>query len=217
MNTKICSCCKQEKSLDDFYDVKRKTPLVRNIKTDNKVARCKQCYVAKAKEWSAKNIKKRLEISRKYTEKHKDKIKEKAKITRGTESYKNKAKEWRKNNVTTYLRNKRQSDPMFALRFKMRSIIRKAFDRNGYTKRSKSQSILGCTFEQLKKHLESQFQPGMSWENRSEWHIDHIIPLASVKTEEDVIRLNHYTNLQPLWAADNLRKSDKMDYESCAL
>ena len=77
--------------------------------------------------------------------------------------------------------------------------------------------ILGCNWDEFKIYLEKQFQLGMSWKNRSEWHIDHIIPLASAKTEEDVIRLNHYTNLQPLWAADNLRKSDKMDYESCAL
>lgn len=215
MNTKICSCCKTEKSLDCFYDVKRKNPLVRNIKTDDKVARCKQCYIAKAKEWSAKNSKKRLDISRRYTEKHREKIKEKAKITRSTESYKERTNEWRKNNVTAYLRNKRKSDPMFALRFKMRAIIRKAFDRNGYTKKSKSQLILGCTFEQLKKHLENKFQLGMTWENRSEWHIDHITPLSSANTEEDVIRLNHYTNLQPLWAEDNLRKSDKMDYQPC--
>lgn len=212
MNTKVCSCCKTEKSLDCFYDVKRKNPLVRNIKTDNKVARCKQCYVAKAKEWSEKNSEKRLDISRRYTEKHREKIKEKAKITRNTESYKEKDKEWRKNNIVRYLKEKRQSDPMFALRIKMRSIIRKAFDRNGYTKRSKTNDILGCTFEQLKEHLENQFLQGMSWENRSEWHIDHIIPLVSAKTEEDVIRLNHFTNLRPLWAKDNLSKGAKMEH-----
>jgi hypothetical protein len=47
----------------------------------------------------------------------------------------------------------------------------------------------------------------MSWENRAEWHIDHIVPLATAKCEEDVIKLNHFTNLRPLWAADNLKKN----------
>ena len=216
-DTKVCNKCGVAKSLDDFYKRENKSPQKRKRTSSGYAGFCKSCYVAKAKEWANKNKSKRIEICRKYTDKNKEKIKEKAKELRGTSLYKEKKAKWRKNHVVRYLREKRQSDPMFALRIKMRSIIRKAFDRNGYTKRSKSQSILGCTFEQLKEHLESQFKHGMSWENRSEWHIDHIIPLASAKTEEDVIRLNHYTNLQPLWAEDNLRKSDKTDYESCAL
>lgn len=99
---------------------------------------------------------------------------------------------------------------MYAFKIKMRSILLKAFYRNGYTKRSKSQQILGCTWPELVAHIESKFQPGMTWENRGEWHIDHIIPLATAETEADIVRLNHYTNLQPLWAEDNLRKSDKV-------
>ena len=50
----------------------------------------------------------------------------------------------------------------------------------------------------------------MCWENRNEWHIDHIIPLSSSKTEEDVFKLCHYTNLQPLWVNENLQKSNKI-------
>ena len=62
----------------------------------------------------------------------------------------------------------------------------------------------------LKEHLELQFVDGMSWDNRSEWHIDHIIPLSSAKTDEEIYKLCHYTNLQPLWAEDNLKKSNKI-------
>jgi len=81
----------------------------------------------------------------------------------------------------------------------------------GYTKKSKTYEILGCTFEEFKLHIESQFTNKMSWDNRSEWHLDHIIPISSAKTEEEVIKLNHYTNFQPLWAIDNLRKGNKIN------
>jgi hypothetical protein len=53
----------------------------------------------------------------------------------------------------------------------------------------------------------------MSWENQGEWHLDHIMPISLAKTEEEVIKLNHYTNFQPLWAEDNVRKSNKYDKE----
>lgn len=68
----------------------------------------------------------------------------------------------------------------------------------------------GCSPEFLKEHLERQFVEGMTWENRNEWHIDHIIPLSSAKTEDELYELCHYTNLQPLWAEDNLKKSNKV-------
>jgi hypothetical protein len=70
--------------------------------------------------------------------------------------------------------------------------------------------IVGCSPEFLKKHLENQFVSGMSWDNRSEWHIDHIIPLSSAKTKDELYKLSHYTNLQPLRSEDNLRKSNKI-------
>jgi hypothetical protein len=58
--------------------------------------------------------------------------------------------------------------------------------------------------------LETQFTDGMSWDNRSEWHIDHIIPLSSAKTEDELYKLCHYENLQPLWAEDNLKKGARI-------
>ena len=72
--------------------------------------------------------------------------------------------------------------------------------------------VLGCSPEYLKEHLEKQFSQGMSWDNYGfyGWHIDHKIPLSSAKTEEEVYQLCHYTNLQPLWAKDNLSKGGKI-------
>lgn len=64
--------------------------------------------------------------------------------------------------------------------------------------------------EELRLSLESKFQTGMTWDNYGEWQLDHRIPLDSAVNEEDLYKLNHYTNLQPLWKEDNLRKSNKM-------
>lgn len=66
--------------------------------------------------------------------------------------------------------------------------------------------MLGCSYEELITHLESKFIIGMNWRNYGEWHIDHIIPISSGKTIEEIESLSKYTNLQPLWAEDNIRK-----------
>lgn len=73
-------------------------------------------------------------------------------------------------------------------------------------------SIIGCEWNELKSYIEAKFSKDMTWENYGQfgWHLDHIIPLASAKTEDDLYKLNHYTNLQPLWWRDNLLKSDKI-------
>jgi hypothetical protein len=109
-----------------------------------------------------------------------------------------------------YCKRRMEEDPLYALSSRLRGAIRKAISGGGYRKRSRTKDILGCSWEELKTHIENQFTEGMSWENRSEWHIDHIIPLASATTEEELIKLNHHTNLQPLWAKDNLSKGAKI-------
>ena len=90
----------------------------------------------------------------------------------------------------------------------MNSRIRIFMKSKNITKKNKTFEIVGCTPEELKKHLENQFTDGMSWENHGliGWHIDHIIPLSSAKNEDDIIKLCHYMNLQPLWSLDNIKK-----------
>jgi hypothetical protein len=105
---------------------------------------------------------------------------------------------------------RRALDALFAMRCRMRARITKAIRDQGYSKQSKTLEMLGCSWGELMIFLSSKFVDGMSWDNRHLWHIDHIIPLASATSEEELIKLNYYTNLQPLWAADNLRKSDKI-------
>ncbi len=109
-----------------------------------------------------------------------------------------------------YAKKKRNNDNIFKLIGNIRALIRHSFKNNGFDKSNKTTQILGCTIPDFKTHIESQFLPGMTWENRSQWHIDHIMPVSMAKTYDEVVRLNHYKNLRPLWAHDNLRKSDKI-------
>ena len=75
---------------------------------------------------------------------------------------------------------------------------------------NKTFEIIGCDGLFLKTHLESLFTSNMCWENYGEWHVDHIIPLSSSKNLNEFYKLCHYTNLQPLWAHDNLKKGSKI-------
>ena len=90
----------------------------------------------------------------------------------------------------------------------IRQCVRKSFKRKGYTKNSKTYQIIGGEWDEVKLHFETLFQPGMNWDNHGDWHIDHIKPLSLAKDEKEIIELCHYTNLQPLWAEDNLKKGD---------
>lgn len=99
------------------------------------------------------------------------------------------------------------SDPTFALRHSMRRTVATALKRAGFIKKQSSLKIVGCTPSELRRHIELQFAPGMSWLNRSEWHVDHIVPLYSATSEEELLALCHFTNLRPIWAKENLKKS----------
>lgn len=144
-----------------------------------------------------------IKIKRKeYREKNKDKIKEYNKKYRSLN--KDDIREQRRN----YIKIK-NNDPIFKCKTNIRLSILKSFKRNGFSKNSKTCDILGCSYEEFKLHLESQFEDWMTWENHGNpkdgileegktWDIDHIIPLSTATCEEDIIKLNHYTNFQPL-------------------
>ena len=133
-------------------------------------------------------------------------------------------KEYNKNNKENrnlYLNERRKNDPLFKLITNVRNLIYNSFYYNGYSKNSKTEELLGCSFEELKQHLESKFEPWMTWDNRGlyngelnyGWDIDHVIPLSSVNEEIDIIKLNHYTNLQPLCSKINRDiKKDNLEY-----
>jgi hypothetical protein len=110
-----------------------------------------------------------------------------------------------------YSLSRRLKDKEFKIRCNLRSRLSKAL--KGIGKESSFKEYIGCSIEELKKHLESQFQPNMSWDNYGKygWHIDHIKPLASfdLTDPDEFKKACHYTNLQPLWAKDNLSKGAK--------
>lgn len=111
-----------------------------------------------------------------------------------------------------YKRKRFNSDPIFKLKCNLRRSISHAF--SGKRKSKKSVILLGCSFEMAKTYLASLFQPGMNWDNYGKWHVDHIIPLSTANSVEELEKLWYYTNLQPLWAKDNLHKSDKLNWKN---
>ena len=91
----------------------------------------------------------------------------------------------------------------------MRDRVRKAVKAAGARKCTRTLALVGCSTAALRAHLEAQFAQGMSWDNHGKWHIDHIRPCASFNLQHasDQRACFHFTNLQPLWATDNLKKS----------
>jgi len=123
-------------------------------------------------------------------------------------------KKWRSKNreyAATYERERKKRDPIFKMTRNLRTRLYYGLKRK--QKSGHLLDLLGCSILELKQHIEAQFQNNMTWENYGEWHIDHIKPLASFDLEDDSqLKLAcHYTNLQPLWAKDNLSKGAKCE------
>lgn len=146
---------------------------------------------------------------------NKDTIKEKHKLyyQKNKEVIKEKVKEYTKNNPDkvrlaqkNWRKKKLETDILYRLSYNFSKKLRKLIKRNGHTKKDKSIDILGCTFQEFKQHIESLWHPWMNWDNYGlydgsldyGWDIDHIEPISSANTEEELLKLNHYTNLQPL-------------------
>ncbi len=126
-------------------------------------------------------------------------------------------KKWRERNAeklrkqgNARAKKRRSEDPVFAMQCRFRNLLSKALRKRRVTKASSSVLVAGISWEEFPEHIEARFLPGMTWDNREEWHIDHIVPLARAKTKQDVIDLSHHLNLRPLWKEDNLIKSDSM-------
>lgn len=178
----------RKKSIEYYYNTKKERS--EKIKESNKRSK-------EGKDFS--------EYRKKYYLDNKEKIK----LTKKNYNSNNRDKVNEYNRL--YLQERLSNDIIFKISHYCRNMIRKSLNRNGYSKKSKTNEILGCSYEELKLYLESKFEDWMTWENRGlyngefnyGWDIDHIIPLSSAETEDDVIRLNHYSNLQPLCSKIN--------------
>lgn len=122
-----------------------------------------------------------------------------------------------------YISNRLKNDIVYKLLHNIRCLLSKSLKEKGFRKNSRSVEILGCNIDDFKSYLESKFESWMTWENKGlyngdfdyGWDIDHIIPLSSVDTEDEIIKLNHYTNLQPLCSKINRDiKRNNIDYYS---
>lgn len=196
-NMKTCKKCNDDKNLNDFYNYSGKISTY-----------CKDCTVLKSIESQQNNKYFRKEYLREYGKNNKEKLLE------NRRSYRTKNKEYFKDYYREYQVRRRKENDLLRIKHNIRNRLWGAF-KNKNWKKEGSEKLLGATYETVKIHIESLFIEGMSWDNygRCEngdcnnfWHIDHIVPLNTATTKKELENLCHYTNLQPLWAIDNLSK-----------
>lgn len=182
---------------------------------------CRACMVKKSRKYRDQNKEKIAERNRKYQEQNKELIaesrrkhyeKNKGEIAEYYKQNKEKIAEYRKQNKKKIAESNlkwRKANPEQVF---IRNSLNRCMD-NFAGKRARAEKLIGYTYEQLHSHIESQFKDGMSWENRSEWHIDHIKPIKAFLDEgiTDPKIINALDNLQPLWAHENLSKGAKHD------
>ena len=194
-----CGRCKKIKELFDFHKSSREKD---GLKRD-----CKDCRNFEKKIYRVQNKEKNNEYSKKYyrTEKRQKYFKE------YMDDYKKRNHKKLMNWANKRSKERQLEDIQYKLKVNLRKRLLRAIKID--QKSGSAIEDLGCTIQFFKNYLESKFKPGMSWENYGlyGWHIDHVIPLSkfNLQNREDFLKACHYTNLQPLWATDNLKKGDK--------
>ncbi len=186
----------------------------------------------KANYYAKKYREENSEIISNYQVNYRDENSEEIKINR--DNSKDKSKKYRKDNkeklkayakiyklenrdkINEYIRNRRATEPLYKLSGNIRNLIKNSLKKQGHEKSKKTKEILGCSVREFKKHLEDRFESWMTWENYGmfnenydTWQLDHITPISSATTKEELVKLNHYSNFQPLRAIDNILKSNK--------
>lgn len=229
---KICTKCKIEKNIEEFSKWKHSK--------DDHFHQCKKCCKEYNKIYREKNKNKlnenNKEYYKEYYNKYKDKIKENHKIDyiKYKEKWKSTRKKYyeknkshlleiqkkrlenplvRKNrNKTARIRDEERSKTDINYKIKKRLRCRIWHALKGIYKTKRTEELIGCKYQEFIKYLESKFQIDMTWDNYGKWHIDHIIPCDAfdLSLQENQEKCFHYTNLQPLWAKDNLLKSNKI-------
>lgn len=185
---------KKKDSITEYQKVYRK-------ENADQVKAYMQKYVAEHKEELA-------EKRKEYNERNREIIRERARV------YSVKNRDKIRAYHEKYRRERMGSDPLFKMSVNIRHLITNSLRRQGFTKKTRTAKILGCDYDTLWKHLKQSWVDnyGTEWAGE-DYHIDHIVPLATAKTEQDIINLCHYTNLQMLKPEDNLEKKDSLNWQ----
>lgn len=218
---KRCSKCEKEKPVDEFSK--------RKLAKDGHNCWCKTCAKDYAKIYCQKNKEKLREYHKKWYMDNKDRIieredkvrkkeylkeyykKNKNKLRDYNKKYREKNKKYLSDKSKRYNRARRKSDPIYKLKGNVRTSITMSFHRMGTIKTSQCEKILGCNINEFVTYLKQSWlmEYGTEWVGQP-CHIDHIIPLATAKTEDDVVRLCHYSNLRLITPEDNMKKSNNL-------
>ena len=194
---KKCKGCSIEKPFNEFNkDAAGKNGLK---------SRCRVCSNKAATDHYYKNQEKYKLNSKEWTKNNKD-------------QHLLSQQNWRNNNpkyINQYQSQRLEEDILYKVSHNLRTRTYDIFKKKGLVKDQTSLDIVGIEGDKLIKHIESQWTEGMSWDNygksvKNEWSIDHIIPLSSANTIKELKQLCHYTNIQPLWHIDNIKKSNKI-------
>lgn len=212
---KRCSKCKEIKELSEFYNDKtHKDGLSSLCKICSKQNRKnyynnhKEKEIDRAKEYYTKN---KIHYKQ-YYQKNKDKLILKAKVYRQKWSSLTQDKKTKiLKRVYLYTKNRYHTDVSFKLKIRLRDRLRRAIKNS--QKSGSAVRDLGCSIEKFKLWIEFYWKDGMSWDNYGEWHLDHIKPLSkfNLTDRNQLLEACHFTNIQPLWAHENLAKSDKVE------
>ncbi len=215
-----CSRCKTDKTPSEF----NKDKSHRNgLKSECKVC-TKKMYKTWATSEEGQQYKKEYAKSRYYDNIEREKKRMKkwreanreyhiAQVKAWREENPNRVKEYERNRPSRaeWYRKKRREDLNYRIAGSLRSRLRAAIRAQlagGSPKKGSAIKNLGCSMDEFVQYLEGLFQQGMSWDNYGDWHIDHVLPLSGfdLSDSEQVKKACYYTNLQPLWAEDNIRK-----------
>lgn len=199
-----------------------KDPVKRKEYHDRYYVENKESFSSNAKEYYLENKEVAKERSRIYRIGNKEKLQRyhleySLKNKEHKQVYDKKYKKENRAKVNTYVMEKKKKDVQFKLQMALRGRLLRAL-KMGW-KSGSAVRDLGCTIPELKFYLEGQFKDGMTWDNWTRadlndlaWHIDHKVPLTffDLTNREQFLQAVHYTNLQPMWAKENIKKSNKV-------
>lgn len=182
---------------------------------------CKKCKIESRQIWHKNNLDKDRISKKRYSQRHSDEILEKQRLfhVNNPDYGANKAKEYRERLGKKYNerireqdKEKRTNDPFYAMKRRISGTLYASIVKYGFKKQSKSSKLLGCSYVEFKSHIERLFDSEMNWNNYSiTWTYDHICPCNQAQNEEELIKLQHYSNLRPY--KDNFKKSDSKTLE----